>query len=63
MTEAVGPVPKNIYGATKLAAETLCERFARKHVFLAAATPSTDAAPHTRATAAIARTGPTTARG
>lgn len=31
VTEAVVPVPKNIYGATKLAAETLCELFARKH--------------------------------
>ena len=29
--EAVTPVPKNIYGATKQAAETLCELFARKH--------------------------------
>lgn len=31
ITEDVAPVPKNIYGATKLAAETLCELFARKH--------------------------------
>lgn len=31
VTEDVVPVPKNIYGATKLAAETLCELFARKH--------------------------------
>lgn len=31
ITEDVVPVPKNIYGATKTAAETLCELFARKH--------------------------------
>jgi UDP-glucose 4-epimerase len=31
VTEDVVPVPKNIYGATKLMAETLCELFARKH--------------------------------
>lgn len=31
ITEDVIPVPKNIYGATKTAAETLCELFARKH--------------------------------
>ena len=30
ITEEVTPVPKNIYGATKLAAETLCELFARR---------------------------------
>ncbi len=29
LTEDVAPIPKNIYGATKLAAETLCEIFAR----------------------------------
>jgi nucleoside-diphosphate-sugar epimerase len=29
--ETVTPAPKNIYGATKQAAETLCELFARKH--------------------------------
>jgi len=31
VTEDVAPIPKNIYGATKLAAETLCELFARRH--------------------------------
>lgn len=31
VTEEVVPVPRNIYGTTKLAAETLCELFARKH--------------------------------
>jgi len=31
ITEDVVPVPKNIYGATKTSAETLCELFARKH--------------------------------
>ncbi len=31
VTEDVAPIPKNIYGATKLAAETLCELFARSH--------------------------------
>lgn len=31
ITEDVAPVPKNIYGATKTAAETLCELFARRH--------------------------------
>ncbi len=30
ITEAVAPVPKNIYGATKIAAEQLCELFARR---------------------------------
>jgi UDP-glucose 4-epimerase len=30
ITEAVAPVPKNIYGATKLAAEALVELFARR---------------------------------
>lgn len=30
ITEDVVPVPKNIYGVTKLAAENLCELFARK---------------------------------
>ena len=30
VTEDIVPVPKNIYGATKLAAETLCQLFARK---------------------------------
>jgi UDP-glucose 4-epimerase len=30
ITEDVTPVPKNIYGATKLAAEALCELFARR---------------------------------
>lgn len=29
--EDVAPLPKNIYGVTKLAAETLCELFFRKH--------------------------------
>src|SRR5512134_2583221 len=31
ITEAVVPVPKNIYGATKVAAEDLCELVARDH--------------------------------
>lgn len=31
ITEAVTPVPKNIYGTTKIAAEGLCELFHRKH--------------------------------
>jgi UDP-glucose 4-epimerase len=31
ITEDVAPIPKNIYGATKVAAESLCELFARKH--------------------------------
>lgn len=31
ITEDVTPVPKNIYGATKTAAESLCELFARRH--------------------------------
>src|SRR5581483_5052104 len=31
ITEEVRPVPKNIYGVTKLAAEILCELFFRKH--------------------------------
>ena len=31
VTEAVVPVPKNIYGVTKVAAESLCELFFRKH--------------------------------
>ncbi len=31
VTEDVIPVPKNIYGVTKLAAETLCEMFHRSH--------------------------------
>lgn len=31
VTEDVAPVPKNIYGVTKAAAESLCELFARKH--------------------------------
>lgn len=30
ITEQVPPVPKNIYGATKIAAEQLCELFARR---------------------------------
>ena len=30
ITEEVAPVPKNIYGVTKLAAESLCELFARQ---------------------------------
>lgn len=30
VTEAVTPIPKNIYGATKLGAEHLCEMFGRK---------------------------------
>lgn len=30
ITEDVVPIPKNIYGVTKLAAETLCELFARR---------------------------------
>ncbi|QGZ42745.1 UDP-glucose 4-epimerase [Pseudoduganella flava] len=29
--ETVTPIPKNIYGVTKLAAESLCELFARQH--------------------------------
>jgi UDP-glucose 4-epimerase len=29
--EAVAPVPRNIYGVTKLAAESLCELFHRRH--------------------------------
>lgn len=31
ITEDVAPVPKNIYGASKVAAESLCELFARQH--------------------------------
>ena len=31
ITEDVTPIPKNIYGVTKLAAESLCELFFRKH--------------------------------
>jgi len=31
VTEEVAPIPRNIYGASKLAAETLCELFARQH--------------------------------
>jgi UDP-glucose 4-epimerase len=31
VTEEVAPIPKNIYGVTKLAAESLCELFSRKH--------------------------------
>jgi UDP-glucose 4-epimerase len=31
VTESVVPIPKNIYGVTKLAAESLCELFSRKH--------------------------------
>ncbi len=31
VTEDVTPVPKNIYGATKAAAEDLCQLFARNH--------------------------------
>lgn len=31
ITEEVAPVPKNIYGVTKLAAENLCELFYRNH--------------------------------
>jgi UDP-glucose 4-epimerase len=31
ITEDVVPLPKNIYGVTKLAAENLCELFAHKH--------------------------------
>ena len=31
MTEEVIPIPKNIYGVTKIAAENLCEMFHRKH--------------------------------
>jgi len=31
VTEDVAPIPKNIYGVTKLAAESLCELFSRKH--------------------------------
>jgi UDP-glucose 4-epimerase len=31
ITEDVAPVPKNIYGVTKFAAENLCELFARRH--------------------------------
>lgn len=31
ITEDVAPVPRNVYGATKLAAEVLCELFARNH--------------------------------
>ncbi|MFI4934709.1 MAG: NAD-dependent epimerase/dehydratase family protein [Caulobacterales bacterium] len=30
VTEGVAPIPKNIYGVTKLAAETLCELFHRR---------------------------------
>jgi UDP-glucose 4-epimerase len=30
ITEEVAPIPKNIYGVTKVAAESLCELFARK---------------------------------
>jgi UDP-glucose 4-epimerase len=31
VTEALRPVPKNIYGVTKVAAEDLCELFQRRH--------------------------------
>ncbi len=31
VTEAVEPIPKNIYGVTKTAAEALCQLFHRKH--------------------------------
>ncbi|WP_119391566.1 NAD-dependent epimerase/dehydratase family protein [Taklimakanibacter lacteus] len=31
VTEDVTPVPRNIYGTSKLAAESLCELFARRH--------------------------------
>src|SRR5262249_22483527 len=31
VTESVAPVPKNIYGSTKTAAEDLCELFHRDH--------------------------------
>jgi UDP-glucose 4-epimerase len=31
VTEAVTPIPKNIYGVTKIAAENLCELFYRQH--------------------------------
>jgi UDP-glucose 4-epimerase len=31
ITEEVTPIPKNIYGTTKVAAESLCELFARQH--------------------------------
>ncbi|MEH6419076.1 NAD-dependent epimerase/dehydratase family protein [Pseudomonas sp. CGJS7] len=31
ITEQVAPIPKNIYGTTKIAAEGLCELFQRKH--------------------------------
>jgi UDP-glucose 4-epimerase len=31
ITEDVVPIPKNIYGVTKLAAENMCELFARDH--------------------------------
>ncbi|MGQ9369865.1 NAD-dependent epimerase/dehydratase family protein [Azospirillum sp. ST 5-10] len=31
ITETVAPVPKNIYGVTKVAAESLCELFSRRH--------------------------------
>jgi len=33
ITEDVAPVPRNIYGVTKLAAETLCELFHQNHRF------------------------------
>lgn len=31
ITEDVAPIPRNIYGVTKVAAESLCEMFFRKH--------------------------------
>jgi UDP-glucose 4-epimerase len=31
ITEEVAPIPKNIYGVTKVAAESLCELFHRRH--------------------------------
>jgi UDP-glucose 4-epimerase len=31
ITEDVAPIPKNIYGVSKLAAENLCELFAKRH--------------------------------
>lgn len=31
ITEDVAPIPKNIYGVTKVAAESLCELFSRRH--------------------------------
>ena len=40
VTEDVVPIPKNIYGVTKVAAEALCELFHRKHRLLRRCLPA-----------------------